>query len=194
MAAPFPSAERAPVSLTDPAPRRATSPEGTPGWVAGVSVRAARPGDVRSIAAIEQAAFSDPWSARSFLAALRRPEVHMTVAEARSASGESAVAGYLVAWFVAGEGEIANIAVHADWRRQGVGAALLDDVLAAGRAADVGAMYLEVRDSNVAAQALYTSRGFQPVGRRRRYYVEPVEDALVLRWESGVAPPRPPGA
>lgn len=168
-------------------PSRAPSP--TPGSVAArdLQVRTARAADVAQISAIEVASFSDPWSAHAFMSSLQRPEVRMTVAESRPEARRAVVAGYMVAWFVAGEGEIANVAVHPEWRRRGVGAALLDDILAAARAADVHAMYLEVRASNAAAQALYASRGFLPVGRRRRYYVDPVEDALVLRWED--APP-----
>jgi [ribosomal protein S18]-alanine N-acetyltransferase len=66
-------------------------------------------------------------------------------------------------------------------RGQGVGARLLDDALAAARRNGATAAYLEVRDSNAAARALYASRGFEQVGRRRNYYRKPVEDALVMR-------------
>ena len=99
------------------------------------------------------------------------------------------VCGYVVAWFVLDEGEIGNLAVHAEVRRQGVGAQLLDGAIAAVRTARVEALYLEVRDSNAAARALYASRGFVEVGRRREYYRRPKEDALVLRLElAGAAP------
>ncbi|MHB1222607.1 MAG: ribosomal protein S18-alanine N-acetyltransferase [Gemmatimonadaceae bacterium] len=188
-----PRAEAAAVTASDPEPGRSPpsspAPRVPPRSVAArdLQVRTAHAADVARIAAIEVASFSDPWSARSFMSSLQRPEVRMTVAESRLEGQSAVVAGYLVAWFVAGEGEIANIAVHPDWRRRGVGTALLDDILSAARAADVHAMYLEVRASNSAAQALYASRGFLPVGRRRRYYVDPVEDALLLRWED--APP-----
>jgi ribosomal-protein-alanine N-acetyltransferase len=179
----------APDAESGPPRPSSRTPSPTPGSVAAwdLQVRTARAADVAQISAIEVASFSDPWSAHAFMSSLQRSEVRMTVAESRPEARRAVVAGYMVAWFVAGEGEIANVAVHPEWRRRGVGAALLDDVLAAARAADVHAMYLEVRASNTAAQALYSSRGFLPVGRRRRYYVDPVEDALVLRWED--APP-----
>ena len=91
------------------------------------------------------------------------------------------IAGYVVAWFAADEGEIANLAVREPTRRRGIGAALLDAALVeAGRRGAVN-MYLEVRESNEAARALYASRGFEEVGRRRGYYHRPVEDAVVLR-------------
>ena len=146
-------------------------------------VRPAAPSDVGEIAAIERSAFSDPWSTAAFRVALGRPDVRVTVAEAADGS----VAGYLVCWFVADEGEVANVAVHPDRRRSGAGAALLDDCLSAAATAGAGSVYLEVRESNVAARALYSSRGFAEVGRRRRYYAAPVEDALVLRWTAASA-------
>lgn len=152
-------------------------------WAAGLRVRMALEADVPSIAALERASFSDPWSQSSFHSFLDRPEVHMTVAECQKERIDCGVVGYMVAWFIGHEGEIANIAVAVGWQRRGVGATLLDDVLAAGRAAGVRSMYLEVRASNSGAQALYAGRGFRAVGSRRRYYSNPTEDALVLKWQ-----------
>jgi ribosomal-protein-alanine N-acetyltransferase len=86
-----------------------------------------------------------------------------------------------VAWFAADEGEIANLAVREPTRRRGIGAALLDAALAEGTRRGAANMYLEVRESNEAARRLYASRGFEEIGRRRRYYRHPVEDAIVLR-------------
>ena len=77
--------------------------------------------------------------------------------------------------------ELANVAVGPVWRGRGVAAALLDELLAAAAARAVTAVYLEVRESNAPARALYAARGFEAVGRRRGYYRRPVEDALVLR-------------
>ncbi len=154
----------------------------------GLRVRPALRSDIAAIEALERASFSDPWSASSFRSSLDRPEVHMTVAEWRGEGQESGVVGYMVAWFIGHEGEIANIAVSSGWQRRGVGAALLDEVLATGRAAGVDAIYLEVRASNAAAQALYAGRGFLAVGMRQRYYSDPPEDALVLKWEGDLSP------
>jgi ribosomal-protein-alanine N-acetyltransferase len=109
---------------------------------------------------------------------LHDPRVAFLIADAGGV-----VLGYVVAWFVLDEGEIGNLAVHADARRQGVGARLLDGAIAAVRKSDVDTLYLEVRDSNAAARALYASRGFVEVGRRRDYYRRPKEDALVLRLD-----------
>ena len=133
--------------------------------------------DLASVAAIERAAFSDPWSLRSFREALDSGSVYFACA--RSDAGS--VLGYVVAWFVADQGEIANIAVAPDQRGQGVGRALLDAALGEAATRGIAAVFLEVRDSNQRARELYASRGFEEVGRRRRYYRRPVEDAIVLR-------------
>ena len=100
----------------------------------------------------------------------------------RREGDDGTLAGYAVAWFVVGEGEVANIAVHPGCRGQGVGASLIDDVLREARQRQTTAVFLEVRESNDPARQLYASRGFQQVGRRRKYYRHPVEDALLLRW------------
>ena len=133
--------------------------------------------DLASVAAIERVAFSDPWSLRSFREALDSGSVYFACA--RSDAG--GVLGYVVAWFVADQGEIANIAVAPDQRGRGVGRALLDAALGEAAARGIAAVFLEVRDSNQRARELYASRGFEEVGRRRRYYRRPVEDAIVLR-------------
>ena len=133
--------------------------------------------DLAAVAAIERVAFSDPWSLRSFREALDSGSVYFACA--RSDAGS--VLGYVVAWFVADQGEIANIAVAPDQRGRGVGRALLDAALGEAAARGIAAVFLEVRDSNQRARELYASRGFEEVGRRRRYYRRPVEDAIVLR-------------
>jgi len=141
-------------------------------------IRAARRDDVDDVAAIERSAFSDPWSANSFRALFGNPLVHFAVAE-DPITGR--LHGYVVTWFVMDEGEIANLAVAEDVRRGGVGARLLDHALDTARERRCQVVFLEVRESNGAARALYASRGFEVAGRRSKYYRKPVEDALVLR-------------
>lgn len=142
-----------------------------------ISIDVARADDVAAISEIERAAFSDPWSARSFRDALEHPAVYFGCA--RSDGGE--VQGYVVAWFVADEGEIANLAVAPEGWGSGIGRALLDAALDEAARRNVESVYLEVRDSNARARRLYQSRGFEEVGRRKGYYRRPVEDAIVLR-------------
>ncbi len=143
-------------------------------------VRQARPGDVDDVAAIERRAFTDPWSAGSFRALFGNPLVEFAVAE-DTITGR--ILGYVVAWFVMDEAEIANLAVSDGTRRSGVGSRLLDHALDAAARRKARVVYLEVRESNIAARALYASRHFAVAGRRARYYRKPVEDALVLRRE-----------
>lgn len=139
-------------------------------------IRDAQVSDVPAVVDIERASFSDPWSAQSFRGLVAQPPARFRVAELMGA-----IAGYSVAWQVGDEAELANLAVAAAARRQGVGRALLDDLLRHADERGVATTYLEVRESNAAAQALYRSRGFAEAGRRRHYYREPVEDAVVMR-------------
>ena len=145
---------------------------------ATIAIRRARAADLPAILTIERVSFTDPWSHGSFAALLEQPRVYFSVA-LDQASG--ALVGYTVAWFVLDEAELANLAVAPEARGQGIGAQLLKGALAASEARGTATMYLEVRASNVAAIALYTSHGFAEVGRRRAYYRKPVEDALILR-------------
>jgi ribosomal-protein-alanine N-acetyltransferase len=146
-----------------------------------IRIERATADDVAAIVEIERAAFSDPWSAQSFREALEHDAVYFACA--RRDGGE--VLGYVVAWFVADEGEVANVAVAPAGWGSGIGRALLDSALAEAERRHIAAVYLEVRDSNERARRLYTSRGFEEVGRRRGYYRRPVEDAIVLRRTLG---------
>lgn len=140
-------------------------------------VRAATARDLDAVVAIENASFADPWSRDAFEHALGGSDVHFEVAI--DAAGD--VAGYVVAWTVTDEAEIANLAVTPGARRAGIAAMLLDHVLVSARALAVTTVHLEVRESNAPARALYARFGFLEVGRRRAYYRKPIEDALVLR-------------
>jgi len=103
--------------------------------------------------------------------------------------GDGRLAGYIVMWFLVDEAEIANLAVSPDARGRRVGALLLDAAIADAERRGIGTFFLEVRDSNRAARALYESRGFEEIARRRRYYRAPVEDALVMRRRRVTAGP-----
>ena len=140
------------------------------------AIRRATRRDVPRVVEIERESFSDPWTAGAFRSAVDEERLDFLVAE--QAGG---IVGYAVSWCVMDEAELANLAVAVDARGAGVGGALLDAVIAAARQSGADSMHLEVRESNAAARALYASRGFQAVGRRRRYYRAPVEDALILR-------------
>jgi [ribosomal protein S18]-alanine N-acetyltransferase len=97
------------------------------------------------------------------------------------ATADDDVAGYAVAHYGGDEGEILNLGVGAAHRRRGMGRALIEEMLRTLGRRGVRSAYLEVRESNNAAQRLYEALGFTKVGRRTRYYRRPVEDAVILR-------------
>jgi ribosomal-protein-alanine acetyltransferase len=108
-------------------------------------------------------------------------DAHFLVAEG---GGSDTVVGYVVAIEAADEGEILNLAVAPAGRRTGLGRALVQHILEALTARGVRQVYLEVRESNAPARALYAAHGFKEVGRRKEYYRRPVEDAIVLRLDA----------
>jgi ribosomal-protein-alanine N-acetyltransferase len=130
---------------------------------------------VPAVHAIEHAAFSDPWSERDFRECVASEVVFLV------AAAPDGVAGYVVAQDAADEGEILNLAVAPARHRGGIGRALVEGALATLAERGVTRVFLEVRESNGAARALYAALGFQEAGRRSRYYRRPVEDAIVLR-------------
>jgi ribosomal-protein-alanine N-acetyltransferase len=153
-----------------------------------IAIRAAEARDLPSIVAIERASFADPWTTDAFESAFAMRRMRLLVAEERAdegGGGDAGVVGYVVALLLGVEAEIADLAVAPRARRRGIGGLLLERVVGELTATGVGAVFLEVRESNSAARALYESRGFSAVGRRRGYYQHPVEDALILKRESG---------
>jgi ribosomal-protein-alanine N-acetyltransferase len=141
-------------------------------------IRPAVLADAPALVAIERRCFGDPWSEASFRDALTSAWSFVLVAQA--ARG---VVGYLVGREAAGIGEVLNLAVAPEFRRRGVGEALLSAGLASFRRSRMEEVFLEVRESNTSARALYARHGFRPVGQRSAYYRNPKEDALVLRLE-----------
>jgi [ribosomal protein S18]-alanine N-acetyltransferase len=158
--------------------------------VAGVRarvVRAARE-HLPSILRIERESFSDPWSEDAFLGMIDSPLALLSVA----LDDDDRVIGYAAATGAWEDGELLNIAVDASARGKGIGGALLDWAIEALREQLVDRVFLEVRESNVAAIALYQSRGFAEVSVRRNYYRGPVENAMVLKLELRTATERDP--
>ncbi|MGV3709978.1 MAG: ribosomal protein S18-alanine N-acetyltransferase [Gemmatimonas sp.] len=142
------------------------------------TLRNARMSDVEGLSEIEHEAFSDPWPASAFTDVLRMPSARATV----MADAANEPVAYCVLITAADQGEIANLAVARVAQRKGLAQQLLDDALAFARGTGVVSVFLEVRESNTPALALYLSRGFREIGRRRGYYQRPLEDALVLQW------------
>jgi len=141
-------------------------------------LRPASRADVPALAGLEQAAFTDPWSADQLLQALDWSGAIALVAE-----DDAGIAGYVLGRVVVDQAEILSIATAPRRRRQGLGRALLDGVVAAMIDRGAATVWLEVRVSNEGARAMYESAGFSAAGLRRGYYRQPPEDALVLRRE-----------
>lgn len=140
--------------------------------------------DLDAVLRIERASFHTPWSRQAFLHELERNLVAglwvARVEASGEASGTAPVVGYLCLWAVADEVHVTNLAVDPAWRGEGIGRLLLATLLARHRAAGARRAFLEVRPGNVQARRLYEGLGFREIGRRRGYYVDTGEDALLL--------------
>jgi len=147
---------------------------------ASCRIRPASLADVPALAALEQACFSDPWTAAGI-----RETIQYETARTFVAQDSGRILGYVMARISGEEGEILDLAVRPEERRRGIARALLASVREALQKDGVREMYLEVRESNRPAIELYRADGFRPVGMRPRYYRNPPEDALVLRAAIG---------
>ena len=138
------------------------------------------PAHVAQIAELEKICFSDPWSERSIASELDNKLAFWLVAT----EGER-VAGYIGSQTVMDETDMMNVAVHPDFRRRGIAEALVTGLVEELKNNGSHCLTLEVRASNAPAIALYEKLGFSEIGRRKNYYRNPREDALILRkeWE-----------
>ena len=128
------------------------------------------------IADIERLCFPDPWSRNMLAEELDNALSAFLVA----LDGAGRVAGYAGLQVILDEGTVTNIAVRPDCRRQGVAGQLLQVFLDFAQGNRLAFLTLEVRASNYPAIALYGSRGFRGVGRRKNYYEHPKEDAVIM--------------
>ncbi len=141
--------------------------------------------DLLEVVEIEELSGLSPWGWDAYHKELQSPEdvIMLTTQvggiDANLNEGKG-IAGFIVARVVANEMHVNNVAVRTEFRRQGLAAQLLRTVLDCGRRAGARMAFLEVRAGNRAAQALYHRCGFEAAGRRRRYYSNPVEDALLM--------------
>ena len=136
---------------------------------------------VPQVAQLEKVCFSDPWSEMSIAHELESIWSYWLVA----VDGDT-VAGYIGSQSSIDESDIMNVAVHPDYRRQGIAEALINNLVNDLKTRGSHALMLEVRASNDPAIALYEKLGFVQVGCRKNYYRNPKEDALILRkeWEN----------
>ena len=95
------------------------------------------------------------------------------------------IAGYCGCYGVAGEGYIYNVAVGKNYRRQGIGFRLLQDLIEAAKSRGIESLTLEVRKSNLPAIKLYKKLGFVEAGIRKDFYTKPLEDAIIM-WKTSI--------
>lgn len=151
-------------------------------------IRAATPADIPAMMALaSHAVTAAKWSREQYERVFSEGSLRHAlileekILEPKSLAQENHPQGFLVAQEVAGEWEIENIAVAGLARRRGLGTRLLGEFLTQVRARGAPAVFLEVRESNRAARVLYEKWAFKESGRRKRYYRQPEEDAIVYR-------------
>src|SRR5262249_15198969 len=144
--------------------------------VLSLSLDRMRPDDLDEVIEIERASFSMPWSRGAFLYELQQNRVARCMVMREG----SHVVGYLCLCEIGDELHITNVAVHPDQRCRAIGGSRLTGLLADARGRELKLVVLEVRPSNHEALTLYESFGFQVMGRRRGYYYDTGEDALVM--------------
>jgi ribosomal-protein-alanine N-acetyltransferase len=143
-----------------------------------------RSDDLDDVVAIERVSFTLPWSRGAFLYEMEQNRV----ARCWVMREDHRVVGYLCLWEIGEEIHITNVAVHPEFRRRGIARTLLCAVLDDARHRGLRVIALEVRPSNREARTLYDSLGFRAVGRRKGYYYDTGEDALVMELVLDGAP------
>lgn len=141
-----------------------------------LSVTTMRPEHIQEIYRISCACFTTPWSLESWEEEYASPSALTLVALLNDE-----VVGYLNVHHVFDEGDLNLLAVQAEYRRKGIAARLVKELEIQAKRLGIRCYTLEVRTGNASAIAFYTRLGFEQVGRRKNYYIKPVEDALLLR-------------
>ena len=134
--------------------------------------------DLEQVVAIEEQCFSMPWSRKSFLDSISREDTIFFVAE-----DTKMILGYIGMYIAFEEGEITNVAVLPQCRKQGVGNELVTSMQAVAKEFELERIVLEVRVSNEHAICLYKKNGFAELGVRKNFYEQPTEDAYIMACE-----------
>ncbi len=146
----------------------------------GAQLRRMQPQDVEAVLEIERRNFRDPWTRRAFLAEIETTPVSQPLV----VEYNGRIVGYAVAWFVVDELQIADIAIHEDFRRRGLARQIMAYLFEVAQQRGCKVAHLEVRQTNLAAKQLYEGLGFQTTTVRRAYY-GPAEDALLMSKNLG---------
>ena len=140
------------------------------------------PDDADSVAIVEEKCFSMPWSRESFWRDASNENTLYLLAVDKE---KEEIIGYVGCWILGNEGEITNVAVSPEYRGQHIAENRLLELIERVKKRGGTAMTLEVRPSNTPALKLYEKLGFKSVGRRPKYYVNPVEDAEIM-WNTSL--------
>ena len=140
-----------------------------------MEIRRANPNDATAIAELEDLCFPDGWERKDILSYITSDTGMCFVA-----LEDGKPIAYVIARLIAPEAEIYRIATHPDKRRRGIGYRLLSYALKTERGRGLECAFLEVREGNIAARSLYRSFGFSEYGKRKNYYKNPIEDAVVM--------------
>jgi [ribosomal protein S18]-alanine N-acetyltransferase len=150
-----------------------------------IVVRGMREEDLGQVLTIEKISFSLPWPEKAYrYELLENPNSLLWVAEAIHSDGSVTIIGSIVIWIILDELHIATLAIHPNYRGMGCAKSLINTALREGIEHGGEMATLEVRAGNTAAQSLYKRFGFEKVGRRRRYYRDNNEDAIIMTLES----------
>ncbi len=141
--------------------------------------------DVPSVAELDQRCFAVPWSEQSFYQDI----VENELARYYGAFEDEKLIAYMGYWKIFEQAHVTNVAVSPDRRKQGIGKRIFAHVLELAAEEGVESLTLEVRPSNTAALALYHAFGLKEQGRRKHYYADNGEDALIL-WLSALPYPQ----
>lgn len=133
--------------------------------------------DVLEVSSLEKECFSSPWSENAL-----RDELGNKNALFLVCLYENRVVGYIGSIFVCDEMNITNVAVLSHLRRKGIGKALINALINSAKEKNIKEIFLEVRESNLSAQALYKKLGFVFLGKRKDFYSSPREDAILMKY------------
>ncbi|HNQ63016.1 MAG TPA: ribosomal protein S18-alanine N-acetyltransferase [Syntrophorhabdaceae bacterium] len=136
--------------------------------------------DLDKVLETERLSFISPWTKNMFRETYLSPITANFVININES-----IVGYIMLYSVEDEAHIMNLAIHPDYRRKGYGSNLVAHIIEYSTARDIYNFFLEVREGNVDAQRLYKRFGFEVIGKRKGYYMETKEDALVMHLSKG---------
>ena len=140
-----------------------------------IKIRKMTKEDAKELSKLDKVSFSVPWSENQF-----KGEAENEIATYYLATDDEKIVGYIGYWNVLNEGNITNIAVLPEYRRQKIASSLLEYAIKNAIAEKLSLMTLEVRKSNEPAKNLYSKFGFEALGIRKDYYHKPLEDAVIM--------------